>query len=148
MRCAAEPGGVRFKAPGGDATHGTSWGRVFAVHKPKECLFREEVKPMAINVYVNDWLLERRQRVMYLIVNWDVKELGRAVRVAPDAKFNTMVADYIRGYVEKGVMPPDDIAPAILNMADDYMADRDVAIRAGDYITIQNHLREQAGKRK
>ena len=43
-------------------------------------------------------------------------------------------------------MPPADIAPAILNMADDYIAGREVAIRAGDYISIQNHIRKRARK--
>jgi hypothetical protein len=38
-------------------------------------------------------------------------------------------------------MPPEAIAPAILNMADDVMAGRQVSLRAGDYIAIQNFAR-------
>lgn len=99
---------------------------------------------MAINVKVSDWLLERRQRVMYLIVNWNIKDLAKAIQIAPDTKFNQVVSKYVRSYIEDGKMPPDDIAPAILNIADDYMANREVSVRAGDYIAIQNHLRELA----
>ncbi len=55
-----------------------------------------------------------------------------------------MTFGYAKAYIEKGEMPPADIAPAILNMADDYLAGRQVAIRAGDYIAIHNHMRKMA----
>lgn len=99
---------------------------------------------MAISVKVSDWLLERRQRIMYLVINWDIKQLGRQVRVKPEADFNAVISKYVTRYVDDGKMPPADIAPAILNLADDYIAGREVSIRAGDYITIQNHIRSSA----
>lgn len=102
---------------------------------------------MAINIQVSDWLLERRQRIMYLVINWDIKQLGKRIAVKPDAKFNKVVFTYVSKYVNDGKMPPEDIAPAILNLADDYIAGRDVSIRAGDYISIQQHVRNQRAKR-
>jgi len=92
---------------------------------------------------VPEWILERWILVAYLIINWRVKELAERIRIRPERDFYEVVAEYVRAYVEKGVMPPEDIAPAILNLADDYMAGRTMNLRAGDYIAIQNHLRRR-----
>ena len=46
--------------------------------------------------------------------------------------------------MQEGVTPPEDIASAIMNIADDLMSGRDITLRAGDYIAIQNHVRNQA----
>lgn len=96
---------------------------------------------MNTSIKVTDWILERRQRVMYLIINWAVKELADQIQIKPHTNFNQEIALHVRAYIEEGKVPPADIAPAILNIADDYIAGRDVQIRAGDYIMIQNHLR-------
>jgi hypothetical protein len=39
-------------------------------------------------------------------------------------------------------MPPEEIAPTIMNLADDFAAGRQMCIRAGDYIAIQNYMRK------
>ena len=39
-------------------------------------------------------------------------------------------------------MPPEAIAPAVMNVADDVLAGRDVQLRAGDYIALQNFIRK------
>jgi hypothetical protein len=39
-------------------------------------------------------------------------------------------------------MPPTEIAPAIINLVDDYKAGRDMTLRTGDYISLQNYLRK------
>lgn len=90
---------------------------------------------------VPQWVLERWILVAYLIINWRVKDLAERIRGAPNKRFYEVVDKYIRAYVEEGVMPPEDVAPAILNLADDYMAGRPLNLRAGDYISIQNHTR-------
>ena len=91
---------------------------------------------------VPEWVLERWILVAYLIINWNVKELAERIRIGPDKRFYAVVTKHLRAYVEEGVMPPEDIAPAILNIADDYMAGRAMNLRAGDYITIQNNIRK------
>ena len=63
--------------------------------------------------------------------------------VKPDASFNKAVTSYVKEYVEKGKMPPEAIAPAIMNLADDFASGREMNIRAGDYISIQNYLRKR-----
>jgi len=90
---------------------------------------------------VPEWILERWILVAYLIINWRVKDLAERVQVRPERDFYEVVAKHLSAYVQESVMPPEDIAPAILNLADDYMAGRPMNLRAGDYIAIQNHLR-------
>jgi methenyltetrahydromethanopterin cyclohydrolase len=67
---------------------------------------------------------------------------GRA-QARVEKLFEELTYKYVRAYMEDGKMPPDEIAPAILNMADDYMSGRQVAIRAGDYIALQNFIRKE-----
>ena len=69
------------------------------------------------------------------------KEASELVQIIPDSRFDKVVTDHLRAYVDKGVKPPNEIASAILNLADDFMAGNQITIRAGDYISIQNFLR-------
>lgn len=91
-----------------------------------------------------EWIWERWMRVAYLIINWKIDRLADLVRTKPDEVFFKVVAEHVNAYVEQGVMPPDDIATAILNVADDYMAGQPLNLRAGDYIALQNHVRQMA----
>jgi hypothetical protein len=71
---------------------------------------------------VPEWVLERWILVAYLIINWRAKDLADRIQVRPDKRFYEVVAKHLHAYVQEGVMPPDDIAPAVLNLADDYMS--------------------------
>ena len=96
-----------------------------------------------LNVVLADWIWRRKIWLFYLLVADEIFEKNQIdVNVTPE--FEKVTFGYAKAYIEKGTMPPADIAPAILNMADDYMAGRQVAIRAGDYITIHNHMRKLA----
>ena len=90
---------------------------------------------------VPEWLLERWILVAYLIINWNVKEVVEGVQIRPDKRFYTALARHVTAYVQEGVMPPAEIATAVLNLADDMMANRPMNLRAGDYIAIQNFVR-------
>jgi hypothetical protein len=79
--------------------------------------------------------------VAYLIINIAVRELAKWVDVEPKAEFKELVSEHLHAYIVDGKMPPEDIAPAILNLADDYAAARPMNLRAGDYIALQNHVR-------
>jgi hypothetical protein len=92
---------------------------------------------------VPEWIWNRKTWVYYLIINDSIKELGEVAKVAPDARFFEMVSHHVREYVENGVKPPDAIATAILNVADDTMAGREVTMRAGDYIALQTYARSK-----
>jgi len=99
-------------------------------------------KYLNLKVLVPEWIWERWTWVMYLIINWDIKQLAERIKVRPDERFYKVVDKHMRAYLEENKMPPDEIAPAILNLADDYMAGRPMNLRAGDYIAIQNYLRQ------
>jgi hypothetical protein len=94
-------------------------------------------------VAVPTWIIDKKWWVAYLIINDAVRrELQELIEVAPDDRFNGLVKQHLDAYVERGTVPPADIAPAILNMADDLLAGRRPTIRAGDYIALQSHLRQ------
>jgi hypothetical protein len=80
---------------------------------------------------------------MYLIVI-DRLQIDDSVLTNVGRGFEELTYRYVKAYMEDGKMPPDEIAPAILNMADDYMSGRQVAVRAGDYIALQNFMRKEA----
>lgn len=89
-----------------------------------------------------NWRIPSWGRIAYLIINGVfIGKLAELVQIAPDKHFDKVVAKHLSEYVDKGVMPPDEIAPAILNMADDLLAGSEITIRAGDYIALQNFLR-------
>jgi len=48
----------------------------------------------------------------------------------------------MNAYLHDGKMPPAEIAPAIMNLIDDQKSGRDMALRAGDYISLQNYMRK------
>ena len=92
-------------------------------------------------VSVSDWILRRKIVFFYLIVP---DPFRKSAEITPSEQFEAAAARFMNAYINDGTMPPADIAPAIMNMADDYMAGRQITIRSGDYLAIQNHLRKQA----
>jgi hypothetical protein len=99
---------------------------------------------MAQAVWVKtSMILDRRTWVYYLTVpEAGVSEWSKVIDIQPDEKFFAIVNQYAKAYVEKGEQPPDMIASAIVNFADDFVSKRDVTIRTGDYIAIQNFIRQ------
>ena len=88
-----------------------------------------------------EWVIKRWILVAYLIINEQVKGLAEQIQISPESRFYKVLTENLDAYIHEGVMPPEDIAPAILNLADDYLAGNQINLRAGDYIAIQNHLR-------
>jgi hypothetical protein len=97
---------------------------------------------MKIQFTVPSWVLDRRTWIMYLIINERVRDLAQFIEIKPDAKFEAFVTKHVKAYIEKNVMPPEEIAGPILNMADDQIAGRPMALRAGDYVSLQNFFRK------
>ena len=96
-----------------------------------------------VRVSIPAWILERRIVVAYLNTHEDFsKEFSDVVQAAPEKKFYESVAKHLNAYLQDGVMPPTEIAPAIINLVDDYNAGRGMTLRAGDYISLQNYLRK------
>jgi hypothetical protein len=79
--------------------------------------------------------------VCYLIINWRIEELMERARWRIPTETYKELATHLYNYVYEDVMPPDAIAPTILNVADDFVRGDPVRLRAGDYIALQNYMR-------
>jgi hypothetical protein len=107
-----------------------------------------------INVYnpkvkfdLAGWLKVQKQKYMYLVVGPGElfkQRLADLVNIPADEQFQGTVDGMVTAYLENGEMPPEQIAPTILNLADDVMAGREMVIRAGDYIALRNYMRAKA----
>jgi hypothetical protein len=96
----------------------------------------------SIQVTVPAWVFRRKTEVMYLVLGpdgfpkfRDVIDLGITEQLA------TMLSKYTYAHINDGETPPREIAPAILNIADDVLAGRAPTLRAGDYISLQQYIR-------
>jgi hypothetical protein len=94
-----------------------------------------------IAVTVPQWAIPRWWLVAYKIVGPLDQRYTELVDVPVDARFERTVSKYVSDYVNEGKLPAADIAPAILNLSNDLLNGREMIIRTGDYITIQNHIR-------
>ena len=90
------------------------------------------------HVFIPRWML-----VAYLLVNWRMKGLVNEMRVQPSKQFYETVTEHLSAYINKNKMPPAPIASDIINLADDFMANRPMNLRAGDYLAIQKFIRSQ-----
>ncbi len=79
-------------------------------------------------------------KVAYLLIK-DLPAFEEIAKNPINEEFNSVVGQYVRAYVEKGVMPPADVAPTVLNLADDFIAGRQMTLKTGDYIALQTHMR-------
>ena len=75
------------------------------------------------------WIL-----VAYLIANRQIKDLANDIKFNPSEEFYNTVAKYLGAYMVQNTMPPKAITGAILNLADDYLSNRPIDLRAGDYL--------------
>lgn len=91
-----------------------------------------------------EWLRIKKQQVMYLVIGPGELFKRRVVEwgnIPLDEAFQKHVEKLVTAYIEEGEMPPEQIAPTILNFADDLMSGREMVMRAGDYIALRNFMR-------
>lgn len=86
------------------------------------------------------WIIDRRTWIMYLIINELSGRFGELAKIGPDKNFFNAISEHVDSFIHEGVMPPEKISSAILNIADDVLAGRDVTIKAGDYIALQDFI--------
>lgn len=98
-----------------------------------------------IGVAVPAWLLERKIVVFYLVIRdccWNIRGFSDVLTSAPEKPLYEMISKHMNAFMQQGTMPPAEIAPAIMNLIDDQSSGRDMTMRAGDYISLQNYLRK------
>ena len=92
-------------------------------------------------------IIDRDILVRYLVViDWPNERLGDIVKVSPTSEFNKYIAQMLNTYINKNTIPDMEIAPAIMNMADDYLTGNEIVLKAGDYYSLQTHFRNMKTK--
>jgi hypothetical protein len=76
-----------------------------------------------------------------VVIDWPNERLGDIVKVSPTSEFNKYIAQMLNTYINKNQIPDMEVAPAIMNMADDYLTGNDIVLKAGDYYALQTHFR-------
>jgi hypothetical protein len=90
-------------------------------------------------------IFDRRIRIYYLIILDRLKLRYKDVLEArPDSRFFEELNRHATAFVNEGKAPPEAIASAVMNVADDVLAGREVQLKAGDYITLQSYFRTVA----
>lgn len=91
-------------------------------------------------------ILKRKDWVKYkTIPEWHGRIIDGHILTGDAGKeFNDVVNKYVNDYIFKKKMPPAEIATAIMNIADDYLDNRELVLKAGDYIALQNFVRAAA----
>jgi L-arabinose isomerase len=101
------------------------------------------LRPEIFVKFVKQQIFDRWILVAYKIVNWNIRELVEGVQIKDDEKLYEVMNEYVRAYIEHDKMPPEPIRAAVLNVADDYIAGRQITLRTGDYISIQNFIHQR-----
>jgi len=87
-------------------------------------------------------------RISQLNLSLIRRYLGDAISVRYGKEFQPRLEKYLLTYLQKGVKPPAAIAPAILNMADDYLNGKSMNLRPGDHFAIKNYLQKKKAPAK
>jgi hypothetical protein len=95
-----------------------------------------------LRVALPDWVLDRIIIVAYLYP-LPIGDIAKYVENALDIKAINVLNTNLKAYLQKGVMPPAEIAPTVLNIADDLAANRTPTLRTGDYIALQMYMRKK-----
>lgn len=89
---------------------------------------------------------DRIHWVTYRVPNNLMDILKKGVADAPvpvklTKQFTDVTWQYTNALVAEGKAPPPEIAGAIYNIADDVSSGREITLKAGDYIAIQNFIK-------
>jgi hypothetical protein len=80
--------------------------------------------------------------------DWHSRVIGEDIIVSdPGEEFVRVTEKFVNAYIFEKKAPPDEIAPAIMNIADDHLSGRGMIIRSGDYISLQNYVRKSGSKK-
>jgi len=92
------------------------------------------------------WRIVKGSEVMYLTDLWFTKTLAEKytaiIQTEPTTRFYQFIADQMNLVLEGKSIDPA-IEPTILNMIDDKMNNRKIALRTGDYISLQKCFQQK-----
>ncbi len=79
---------------------------------------------------------------MYLVLGPDgFPKLRDVIDLDITERLATVLSRHVHAHVNEGEPPPREIAPAILNIAEDVLSGKSPTLRAGDYISLQQYVR-------
>ena len=93
-------------------------------------------------VEIPRWVIPKWWLVAYKIPPPLAGKFAELTNVAPDERFEAEVSKMVQAAIA-GQMPANQVVGPILNMANDLMNGRDMVIRTGDYIVLQEFLASQ-----
>lgn len=97
-----------------------------------------------IKIALDKKMIFRKDWIKYLIIPSHHNQLfDSGIEILKDAQFSKVLENHVSAYIS-GETPPAEIAPVIMNLADDHLSGREVTLRAGDYVTLQSHFRKTA----
>lgn len=98
-----------------------------------------------VKVLLKPSIIDRKDWVKYLVlVNWHAKQFENILTSPADATFLKFVDKHVQAYLG-GTAPPETIQTAVINIADDLSAGREMTLRSGDYIALQTEYQKQGG---
>jgi hypothetical protein len=99
------------------------------------------VKP--INKFsIQKSIAERQNWVKYLVApDWQHIHWELIVTGDPGKEFKAVVDVHVNAYLFDKKEPPAEIATAVMNIADDVLSGREIILKTGDYLAIQNFIR-------
>lgn len=96
------------------------------------------------------WKVIKGSEVMYLTDLWFTKVLVEKyvdlVQAEPTREFYQFVAEQMNAVLD-GKKIADEIEPVIMNLIDDKMNNRKIALRTGDYIVLQRNFQKTMRKK-
>lgn len=92
---------------------------------------------------IAEYVKHMKDIVKYLtVIDWQAKSIDNAVLTGnPGKEFNDFTNKLVNDYIFKKKAPPAEVATAVINIADDFLNNREVVLRSGDYIALQNYMR-------
>jgi hypothetical protein len=100
--------------------------------------------PIGIKKLTIEDILERIKNIKKYLVwpGWYEKKIDESVIAGmPSKQFTEAIEKYVNAYLFESKEPPAAIAAPIMNIADDILSNREITLRAGDYITLQNFVK-------
>jgi hypothetical protein len=79
----------------------------------------------------------------YLVINWRIGELVELGRWQVPMDAYKELADHVYAYIYEDKMPPEPISQIVLNVADDFVRNEPIRLRGGDYIALNNYMRNR-----
>lgn len=111
---------------------------------------RMQIVTKLIRVQIPRVIIDRSDWVKYLVIpEWHTKVIDREfVDSLVSKEFGEFLTKHVHDYVYENVEPHAEIAPVIMNLADDYLSGREIVLKSGDYLQLQNHLRKSRKQAK